>query len=120
MELIAPHVMASLEVAARAGTRATTEAIPPCVLPGFEHHLAEWILPDARIYDAKSVLDSYAAYRFEEGKAKGPRCAECGWYRMCEGTWREYPARFGWDELKPVSAGAVRAACTRMGWRKPV
>jgi MoaA/NifB/PqqE/SkfB family radical SAM enzyme len=102
MELLAPYLMQGLEVGRRAGVRCTTEAIPPCILPGYEEHLAEWVLPDARIYDAKSILESYARYRLNEGKAKGPRCSSCGWNAVCEGPWREYPDHFGWEEFVPV------------------
>jgi hypothetical protein len=99
--------MQGLEVGRRAGVRCTTEAIPPCILPGYEGHLAEWVLPDARIYDAKKTLESYACYRINEGKAKGPRCSSCGWNVVCEGPWREYPEHFGWEEFIPVN----RAVC---------
>jgi pyruvate-formate lyase-activating enzyme len=114
MELIAPYVMAGLAVGRRANVRATTEAIPPCILPGYEEHLAEWVLPDARIYDAKAVLESYAQYRTTEGKAKGPRCAQCGWEGWCEGPWVEYPERFGWSEFEPVSRADVERTLARI------
>jgi len=102
MELIAPHVTAGLEVGRTAGVWATTEAIPPCLLSGYEEHLAEWIVPDTRIYDADTILDSYEAYRWTEGKAKGPACHSCGWNPWCEGPWREYPERFDWSEFHAV------------------
>jgi MoaA/NifB/PqqE/SkfB family radical SAM enzyme len=114
MELIADHVMEGLDVGRQASVWATTEAIPPCILPGYEEHLAEWILPDARIYDAKNVLDSYATYRVNEGKAKGPDCVKCGWNETCEGVWREYSERFGSDEFRPVDPDRVGRAMARL------
>ena len=103
MELVSPHVRRGLEVGRRAGVVAQTEAIPPCMLPEYEEHMAEWVLPDAAIFDAESVLDSYRSYRLAEGKAKGPRCADCFWNPWCEGVWREYVERYGWAEFEPVS-----------------
>ena len=116
MELLAPYVMEGLSVGRSQSVWATTEAIPACVLPGFEEHLAEWIIPDARIYDAQNILESYARYRRDEGKAKGPDCAQCGWDRLCEGPWREYAERYGWSEFRPVGAGHVAEAQKRLGW----
>ena len=39
-----------------------------------------------------------------EGKAHGEPCARCAERPRCEGPWREYPARFGWDEFVPIAA----------------
>jgi len=102
MELLSPYVMRGLKIGREHGVKCTTEAIPACILPGYEDHMAEWILPDARIYDARNVLESYASYRVKEGKAKGPQCKECKWDHVCEGPWREYIEKFGWDEFTPV------------------
>jgi sulfatase maturation enzyme AslB (radical SAM superfamily) len=110
LALVAPYVAAGLEVGREAQVGATTEAIPPCVLPGYEAHLAEWRLPDARIFDARMVLESYRTYRHTEGKAKGPQCKTCGWNQWCEGVWKEYADRFGFSELRPVD-GPVKVPC---------
>ena len=117
MGLVAPYVRAGLEVGRQTGVAAVTEAIPPCLLPGYEEHMAEWFRPDAAIFDATTVLESYETYRVTEGKAKGPDCAQCAWNALCEGVWREYPARFGWSEFRPVSVEAARRALTRIGER---
>ena len=103
MKLISPHVMKGLEAGRKRDVRCTTEAIPACILPGYEEHMAEWILPDSRIYDGANVLDSYASYRINEGKAKGPDCMSCFYNRTCEGPWREYAEKFGWEEFRPVT-----------------
>ena len=47
----------------------------------------------------------YRAYRLHEGKLKGPDCPECRWFPVCEGPWREYPERYGFDEFRPVPGG---------------
>ena len=102
LALVAHYVAVGLDLGVAAGVRCMTEAIPPCILPGREHFVAEWIMPETRVYDASVVVESYRQYRLTEGKLKGPRCPECHWFDRCEGPWREYPEHYGWDELVPV------------------
>lgn len=102
LALVARYAAEGLDLGVSAGVRCMTEAIPPCILPGREHLVAEWIMPETRVYDASVVVESYREYRLTEGKLKGPRCPECHWFDRCEGPWREYPEHFGWDELVPV------------------
>ncbi len=102
MTLIARHVAEALDLGIAAGRVVMTEAIPPCFLPGRERYMAETIMPETRVYDAQTVVESYRNYRLTEGKAKGPRCPECAWNPQCEGPWREYPEHYGWDEFVPV------------------
>ena len=33
---------------------------------------------------------------------KRPECATCKYDRQCEGVWKNYTRRYGWDELTPV------------------
>lgn len=107
MELVAPYLRAALQVGLDAGRRAYTEAVPPCVLPGYEACVAERHIPRTAIYDAEATIADYTRYRRDEGKLKGPACAECVHDAECEGPWREYPERFGWSEFVPIRpAGA--------------
>ena len=104
LTLVARYVAAGLDLGIRAGRLVMTEAIPPCFLPGRERYIAETIMPETRVYDAKVVLESYKEYRLTEGKTKGPRCPECVGNDQCEGPWREYPERFGWSEFLPFES----------------
>lgn len=97
-----PWVRQGLEIGDKAGIFTTTEAIPYCFMKGYEKHIAERLMPDAIVFDADFKLDNFAYYRITQGKAKGPKCYMCKYYRVCEGPWREYPQLFGWDEFKPV------------------
>jgi MoaA/NifB/PqqE/SkfB family radical SAM enzyme len=103
---VEPWVKKGLDVGIRAGLRVMTEAIPYCLMSGYESYVAERIIPSTKIFDADSVVEDYTLARRTEGKAKGPRCAECAYDRSCEGPWREYPEMFGWDEFVPVAAAA--------------
>ncbi len=119
MALVARYVAEGLDLGIRAGRVVMTEAIPPCILPGRERYIAETIMPETRVYDAKTVVESYKNYRLTEGKAKGPRCPECVWNDHCEGPWREYPEHYGWDELVPVTDKAKPQISHLPGYRLP-
>lgn len=97
-----PFVHRGLEVGRAAGTRCMTEAIPYCLMRGYESYVAERVIPDALVYDADQVIADYTEYRRSEGKQKREACRYCRWDSQCEGPWREYPELFGWEEFEPV------------------
>jgi MoaA/NifB/PqqE/SkfB family radical SAM enzyme len=97
-----PFVRSGLDVGRASGVRCLTEAIPYCLMRGYEEHVAERVIPPSRIYDAEQVIVDYTAYRRAEGKAKRAECRACRWDAVCEGPWREYPEHFGWSEFQPV------------------
>ena len=99
--MVEPYVKAGLEVGLQAGAQAMSEALPYCFMKGFEHCVSETVMPETKIFDAGNVIESFTDFRLVEGKAKGPRCGGCSWNRICEGPWREYPERYGWDEFVP-------------------
>ncbi|MBI4051187.1 MAG: radical SAM protein [Elusimicrobia bacterium] len=99
--LLQPYLLKALAQGRKAGVRVMTEAIPPCLLPGFEDCAAEWIMPSTLVYDAEATID-YLRYRKTDGKGLGPRCQECVWACRCEGPWKEYPSHFGWEDFRPI------------------
>lgn len=101
---IMPFVKRGLDLGIRAGKKVTTEAIPFCLMRGYEQCIAETNIPKTRIYDSDFVVEDYGTYRKNSGKAKGPRCVDCRFERVCEGPWKEYAEIFGWDEFKPVKS----------------
>jgi len=101
MTLVEPYVKRGLQVGTRAGRIALTEAIPFCFMTGFEEHVAERFIPRTKIFDAKFVVEDYTDYRWTEGKAKGPPCADCTWSTVCEGPWKDYVDGYGWGEFVP-------------------
>ncbi len=109
MELAAPYLVAALQVGLAAGRRVMTEAVPACILPGYEHCVAEKSIPRTAIFDAEATIADYTQYRRDEGKLRGPDCPRCSHFAECEGPWREYPQRYGWSEFRPVRAGGVTA-----------
>jgi len=119
LTLAARYVAEGLDLGIRAGRIVMTEAIPACFLPGRERYIAETIMPETRVYDAKVVLESYKEYRLTEGKTKGPQCPECVWNDPCEGPWREYPDHYGWDEFVPVKDKSRPPIAHLPGYRLP-
>ncbi len=94
---IMPFVHEALSIGRAGGVRCMTEAIPLCFLGPDAGFAAESIIPATRIVDAQREVPDYTRYRLEEGKAKGPPCAECSLNQVCEGPWREYPENLGWE-----------------------
>jgi MoaA/NifB/PqqE/SkfB family radical SAM enzyme len=107
MSLVEPFVKMALEKGISAGKRVMTEAIPYCFMRGYEDYIAERILPETKIYDVNGVIENFGLVRKKEGKSKSTNCPKCRYYAVCEGPWREYPQKFGWDEFKPVRKGFV-------------
>ncbi|HDQ22407.1 MAG TPA: radical SAM protein [Candidatus Uhrbacteria bacterium] len=99
---IMPYVQKGLDIGINAGKIVMTEAIPFCLMPGYEDYIAEKIMPETKVVDAEGVIESYADYRWNLGKVKREECKKCKYYQECEGPWKEYPEIFGWDEFKPV------------------
>ena len=102
MRKIMPFVKRGLSRGIKVGVRVMTEAIPYCLMRGYEDYVAEKMIPDTRIFDAGYEVDDYGEYRRKQAKLKGPKCNLCKYYSICEGPWREYPEYFGWEEFIPV------------------
>jgi len=102
MKEIIPYVKRGLEVGIKAGKRVMTEAIPYCLMVGYEDYVGEMSIPDTEVFESDYKIDNYTEYRRNEGKSKGPECQRCKYRSVCEGPWREYPEVFGWDEFRPV------------------
>ncbi len=96
---VAPQVAIAVDRVRAARRTAVTEAIPFCFLHGRETAACELRTPSTMVYDGQITIGDYGKYRFEEGKIRGPVCETCTWNVRCEGPWREYPARFGWEEF---------------------
>jgi MoaA/NifB/PqqE/SkfB family radical SAM enzyme len=99
---IMPYVKKGLDIGIKAGKKVMAEAIPYCFMQGYEDYIAERIIPEGSVFDINFSIEDYGDYRKNKGKAKGPQCPGCKYYKICEGPWKEYPEIFGWDEFKPI------------------
>jgi MoaA/NifB/PqqE/SkfB family radical SAM enzyme len=102
MSMIAPYLRRALAIGKYFKKEAMVEAVPFCFLAGFENCVSENVMPDMKIFDFKFTVSDFKKARMTEGKAKGPRCKKCKFFKVCEGPWKEYPEKFGWNEFKPV------------------
>ncbi len=91
----------ALDIVRAAGIFTITEAVPFCFLRGREWAAIEPRLPSTTVYDGDIEIGDYERYRMEAGKLHGPPCERCSWNPVCEGPWREYPEKYGWDEFVP-------------------
>ncbi len=106
---VLPYLRRALDIGAASGTACYTEAIPFCLMKGYERCVAERVIPEGPVADADFYIESYGDYRRNEGKAKRPECRACRWFAACEGPWHEYPEMYGWAEFKPVKGEKVPA-----------
>jgi MoaA/NifB/PqqE/SkfB family radical SAM enzyme len=100
--MVAPFLKKALDVGITAGARVMAEAMPYCFLEGYERYIAEEMMPDTKIYDLDLVIEDFEKVRIDSGKSRGENCKKCVYFNRCEGPWREYPEKFGWNEFKPV------------------
>lgn len=98
-------VRASVRAAKRHSMRLVTEAVPLCFLRGLWEVAVERHIPRTTVIDLDGVPFDYSEWRPVEGKSHGPPCEQCRVRGECEGPWREYVDRFGWEEFVPVGQG---------------
>ncbi|RLI98184.1 MAG: hypothetical protein DRO99_01335 [Candidatus Aenigmatarchaeota archaeon] len=97
----APYIHKGLQIGIDNGLMVMAEAMPYCMMVGYEDYISERYIPDTEIRDAGYVIKDYGKQRLKD-KAKFPKCKECIYDRICEGPWKEYPERMGSSEFVPV------------------
>jgi len=98
---VVPYVKKGLEVGIRAGISVMVEAIPFCLLKGYEKYVSEFYIPPTQLKEVGWQIDKFEEVRKYEGKKKFPQCVKCRWNEVCEGPWKEYPELFGEEEFQP-------------------
>ncbi len=99
---VIPYLKKGLDIGLKAGRVVMVEAIPPCLLEGYEQYISELFIPEGKVFDIDFKVEDYGEHRRTHGKAKCLECSKCKFFEVCEGPWREYPQLFGWSEFKPV------------------
>jgi MoaA/NifB/PqqE/SkfB family radical SAM enzyme len=97
------------DIARARGLRLVTEAMPLCFLRGMEELAVEDSIPITTVVDLNGQVADYSGWRVAEGKSHGPPCETCAVRHRCEGPWREYPDKYGWDEFIPLRNEEVGA-----------
>jgi len=101
MAEVAPFYKKVFDEARVDGRQAVSLHLPKCMLAGYEEHAVDpaaggvWcVTPDAEFALEESSLG---------GHVKPERCRACVHDASCRGVRRDYAARFGTDELTPIS-----------------
>jgi len=103
MSLAVPFIKKGLQIGIKAGKRVMAEAIPYCLMEGYEKYIAENFVPETLIRGAKHQnTDDYTTQRKVDGKKKFGKCRICTYDDVCEGPWKEYPDKMGENEFRPI------------------
>ncbi len=103
VSLAAPYIKKGLQIGIDNGIKVMVEAVPFCLMDGYEKYCSEIFIPPTQIRDLGGIIDpKFEETRVKEGKAKHEKCKKCKYDLVCEGPWKEYPEKRGWDEFKPV------------------
>jgi molybdenum cofactor biosynthesis enzyme MoaA len=102
ISLAAPYIHKGLQVGIDNGVRCFAEAMPFCMMKGYEKNISEKYIPDTEIKTGLDFDENFTKTRQAEGKAKFLQCKECKYDYVCEGPWREYPEKYGSEEFKAV------------------
>lgn len=102
ISLAAKKVKDAILLGKELGISVKSEAIPFCLMRGFEKNVAELEeFENITILDKNGMLD-FSKKRNDCLKEKSQSCKQCLFYSMCEGPWTEYPTLFGWSEFSPI------------------
>lgn len=102
VSLAAPYIHKGLQIGIDAGISVMAEAMPFCVMKGYEKYTSERFIPHSEIRDIDGFVDDFGSVRKNMGKMKFPKCEKCRYDKICEGPWREYPEKRGSEEFQPV------------------
>lgn len=98
-----PYLHKGLQVGVDAGKTVMTEAVPYCLMEGYETYIAERIMPETEVKGiAYQNIEDFTNQRKIYGKTKFPQCKNCKYDSICEGPWKEYPEKRGNKEFIPV------------------
>ncbi|MGM5481904.1 MAG: radical SAM protein [Nanobdellota archaeon] len=98
----APYIHKALQRGIDNNVNCMAEAMPFCVMKGYEEYCSEHFIPPTEISDLNAYDKDFTNTRKTQGKIKFEKCRKCKWDKICEGPWREYPEKFGDEEFKPV------------------
>lgn len=99
---VAKYMKKGMLVGLEHGSMVMTEAMPYCLMRGFERYVAELYMPKTSIKEKDRYIEDFDIVRKTQGKTLFPQCKKCRFRYICEGPWREYPERMGSNEFQPV------------------
>jgi MoaA/NifB/PqqE/SkfB family radical SAM enzyme len=100
--LAAPFIKMGLDIGRAAGIPTFVEAMPYCVMQGYDRHIAENYIPLVKMSDVTNTVDDFEYVRRNFEKEKALSCQKCSYFTVCEGPWIQYPRTYGWKEFVPM------------------
>ncbi len=104
----------TLEKSKKLGLRVTLSAIPFCfVQPKYYTHIDEinylkkWVSGDLFKRKTLDSIDDILMDLEVNRRSKAASCADCKFYNVCLGVWKEYLKIYGVSEFKPVKGKKI-------------
>lgn len=116
IESAAPKIKEGLQVGIDVGITVMAEAMPFCLMDGYEKYVSELYIPQTEIKDAFWTIEDFKKSKLEGGKFKPEKCKSCKFYPICEGIWSDYAAKRGTKELHPVPGEYIYDPEVIMNW----
>ncbi len=101
---VLPYIKRALDIGREQGVRVMAEAIPLCLMRGYEDCISEFYIPSIELRERDRVVPKFEDVRINEAKLKFSQCRQCCCDDVCEGVWREYPEYYGTQEFQPVKS----------------
>ena len=103
---VAPYVHRALDFLLENKVRVSTEAMPYCLMEGYESLVAEAYqspeeYSEINQYGSTTGIQNWSKVRLAI-KSKFPQCQACRFDAVCEGPWNEYAQMFGSNEFTPI------------------
>ncbi|MDD5585123.1 MAG: radical SAM protein [Candidatus Omnitrophica bacterium] len=99
---VMPYVKEGLDKGLKMNVRVMAEAIPLCLMQGFEQCVSEFRMPSTDIWEKGYKVNNFEFVRKYEAKTRFGQCKRCIRFSVCEGPWKEYPQFYGSKEFKPI------------------
>jgi len=112
---IKEYILEAAKVSKESGVKVTFEAIPFCLLRGYEDCVSETTFLEefleGETTELRQVGDPVMNWQKERLsiKAKAPQCKDCKYFFVCEGVWREYIELYGDREFEPIRGEIVKS-----------
>ncbi len=100
--LAVPYMKMGIDIGNAAGIPVFVEAVPFCLMQGYERNVAENYIPQVKLNDVTNTVDDFDYVRKTYEKEKAPTCRKCACFAACEGPWIQYPRTYGWKEFEPI------------------
>jgi MoaA/NifB/PqqE/SkfB family radical SAM enzyme len=110
MSMAKPFIHEGLKIGIDAKVMVMAEAVPYCMMEGYECHVSELYIPDTEIRSGLEIVKNWEETRKGEGKVKFPQCTDCKYDLVCEGPWKEYPENRGHEEFKALPGKKIMKA----------